>query len=172
LASVEVRPASPVRAVDRPSLRSDHERHQPATVGIEQEEMVMARQRAQTRHQFNRTDRISETVREVVATELERIGDERVDMVTVTNVTVDNDLNTAKVYYSALTAEAEGRLDEVAEALDEIRWPIQRAVNAAIRARKTPQIEFLPDDVLAAALRIDDILNHRVDPSAEQQQQQ
>lgn len=129
--------------------------------------MGRPRQRAQARHQYNRTDRISETIREIVATELERLGDERVDMVTVTGVTVDNDLNTAKVFYSALTAEAEGRVDEVAESLDEIRWPIQRVVNGAIRARKTPQIVFLPDDVLAAALRIDDIIAHRVLPAGE-----
>lgn len=127
--------------------------------------MARPRQRAQARHQFNRTDRISETVREVVATELERLGDERVDMVTVTGVTVDGDLATAKVFYSALVAEADGRGDEVAEALEEIRWPIQRAVNGAIRARKTPQISFHRDEVLSAALRIDDILAERVRPA-------
>jgi len=129
--------------------------------------MGRPRQRAQARHQYNRTDRISETVREIVATELERIGDERVDMVTVTNVVVDNDLATAKVYYSALTAEAEGRLDDVDEALEELRWTIQKVVNGAIRARKTPQISFHPDDVLAAALRIDDIIAERVHPAGE-----
>ena len=127
--------------------------------------MGRPRQRAQARHQYNRTDRISETVREIVATELERIGDERVDMVTVTNVVVDNDLQTAKVYYSALTAEAEGRAEEVAEGLEDVRWTIQRVVNGAIRARKTPQISFHPDDVLAAALRIDDIIAERVHPA-------
>ena len=39
--------------------------------------MGRPRQRAQTRHQFNRTDRIGQTIREIVATELERLGDER-----------------------------------------------------------------------------------------------
>lgn len=129
--------------------------------------MGRPRQRAQARHQYNRTDRISETIREIVATELERLGDERVDMVTVTNVTVDNDLNVAKVYYSALVAESEGRLDSVEEALGEIRWPIQQVVNRSVRARKTPQIEFHRDDVLLAALRIDDIINRRVFPAGE-----
>lgn len=129
--------------------------------------MARPRQRAQARHQYNRTDRIAETIREIVATELERIDDERAEMVTVTGVKVDNDLNTAKVYYSAIIAENEGRLDEVAEALDEARWPIQQVVNRSIRARKTPQIQFLPDDVLAAALRIDDILAERIKPAGE-----
>ena len=125
-------------------------------------------QRAQARHQFNRTDRISQTIREIVATQLERIGDERLDMVTVTGVTVDSDLNTAKVYYSAIVAEADGRLEAVAEAFDDVRWPIQKVVNRSITARKTPQVMFLPDEVLSAALRIEDIVAGRIDLAAEQ----
>jgi len=124
--------------------------------------MGRPRQRAQTRHQFNRTDRIGQTIREIVATELERLGDERLELVTVTGVVVDGDLGTAKVYYSARTAEAEHRVDEVEGALEELRWPIQKVVNRAITARRTPQLSFHPDEVLAAALRIDDILAQRV----------
>ena len=87
---------------------------------------------------------------------------------TVTAVDVDADLNTAKVYYSALTAEARDGLDDVVEALEEARWPIQRRVNATVRARKTPQISFLPDDVLRSALRIEDLLAGRREPDLEE----
>lgn len=107
---------------------------------------------------FKRTDRIGELVREIVASELERIGDERTELVTVTAVKVDRSLDRADVYYSALSAEAEGRTGEVAEALDEVRWPIQQVVNRQVRARRTPQIRFHPDDVLSEALRIDELL--------------
>jgi len=113
------------------------------------------------RRQFSRTDRIGEAVREIVATELERIGDERLDLVTVTDVVVDGDLATATVYYSALTAEQEGRLHEVGEALDEVRHHVQVAVNHGVRARRTPQVAFRPDDVLASALRIEDLIAGR-----------
>lgn len=89
------------------------------------------------------------------------------DMVTVTAVQVDADLHAAKVFYSAMTAEQQGRLDEVAEALGDLRWRIQKVVNGALTTRKTPQIEFHPDEVLAAALRIDDIISQRVQPDAE-----
>jgi ribosome-binding factor A len=110
---------------------------------------------------FSRTDRISETIREIVATELERLDDDRLDLVTVTNVTVDNDLAHAAVYYSALVAAQEGRGDEVADALEDQRWRIQRVVNRNVRAKKTPQIAFRPDEVLQQALRLDDILEGR-----------
>lgn len=124
----------------------------------------MSRRPPSNRQRFHRTDRISEAIREIVATELERLDDDRLQLVTVTAVEVDNDLATAKVYYSALIAESEHRAEEVAEALEDLRWPVQRVVNGAIRARKTPQISFHPDDVLRSALRIDDLLAGRVDP--------
>ena len=107
---------------------------------------------------FKRTDRISELVREIVASELERIGDERTELVTVTSVRVDRSLERAEVYYSALSADEEGRGEEVAEALEELRWPVQQVVNRQVRARRTPQIRFHPDDVLSEAMRIDDLL--------------
>ncbi|MFZ4516788.1 MAG: ribosome-binding factor A [Microthrixaceae bacterium] len=107
---------------------------------------------------FSRTDRVGELVREVVASELERIGDERLDLVTVTGATVDPSLEHATVWYSALQAEADGRLEEVSEALEELRWPVQQVVNREVRARRTPQIEFRPDEVLTSALRVEEIL--------------
>lgn len=108
---------------------------------------------------FQRTDRIGELIREIVASELERIGDERLEMVTVTAVKVDGSLDHAQVFYSAFTAEADGRLESVDEALDEVRWPIQVVINRQVRARRTPQIRFRPDHVLTEALRIEELLH-------------
>ena len=117
---------------------------------------------------YSRTDRISETIREIVATELTEIDDERLELVTVTGVKVDNDLNRADVFYSALMAERDGRLDAVEEGLEAVRWRIQRVVNREIRARKTPQIVFHPDEVLRAALHIEDIIEGRVQPESDE----
>ena len=102
-------------------------------------------------------------MREIVASELERIGDERLEMVTVTAVDVDASLERAEVFYSALSAEEDGRSEEVAEALEELRWPIQKLVNKEVRARRTPQIQFRQDTVLTSALRIDEILRDMSD---------
>ena len=118
----------------------------------------MARRRPSAPRGYQRTDRISELVREIVASELERLTDERLEMVTVTAVDVDASLEHAVVYFSAMSAEEEGRLDEVEEALDDVRWRIQQVVNKQVRARRTPQIRFRPDAVLAGALRIEEIL--------------
>lgn len=101
---------------------------------------------------------MGELVREIVASELERIGDERLEMVTITAVNVDGALEHADVFYSSLSADEEGRSEEVAEALEERRWKVQQVVNREVRARRTPQIRFRPDTVLSSALRIDQIL--------------
>lgn len=118
----------------------------------------MARRRSSAPRQFSRTDRVGELLREIVASELERIGDERLEMVTITAVNVDGALETADVFYSAMSAEEEGRADEVEEALDEQRWKVQQVVNREVQTRRTPQIRFRQDTVLSSALRIEEIL--------------
>lgn len=112
---------------------------------------------------YKRTDRLAEQVRGIVADELERIGDERLELVTVTGVRIDGSLDRAEVFFSALSAAEEGRLPEVREALEEVRWPIQQVVNRQVRARRTPQIEFRPDDVLTEALRMEELLHELSD---------
>lgn len=108
--------------------------------------------------QFSKSDRVSTLVRNIVADELERIGDDRLDLVTITSVRVDPDLARAKVYYSALTVTEAGRGGEVADALAEHRRKIQQVINRQVRTRKVPQIEFFEDDVLTQALHIEDVL--------------
>lgn len=130
----------------------------------------MAR-RPRGRAGFQRTDRIAEVIRAVVATELERLDDDRLELVTVTAVEVDADLSSAQVYYSAIYAEEQGRLDEVRDALEDLRWPIQRILNAEIRARRTPQIVFAPDEVLRRALHLEDLMAGRADPAIEEDEE-
>ena len=119
--------------------------------------MARPKKRRNQRKEFKRTDRVNETLREIVATQLERLGDERLELVTVTSVVTAGDLAEATVYYSAMTMDEE-RSAEVPEALDEVRWRIQKVINSSMRTRKVPQIHFEKDDVLASALRIEEIL--------------
>ena len=101
---------------------------------------------------------MGEQLREIVASELERIGDERLELVTITAVDVDGSLETADVFYSSMSADEDGRSEEVAEALDEQRWKVQQLINREVKMRRTPQIRFRPDTVLSSALRIEEIL--------------
>jgi ribosome-binding factor A len=111
-------------------------------------------------NQIPRTARLGQVLREIVAEELERIDDERLEHVHVTAVDVyadgAADLNRAIVYYDSLTGEAGD--PAVLEAFAALRVRLQAAVGRQLHARKTPILEFRPDDVLRSAERIDRIL--------------
>lgn len=116
----------------------------------------MARRRSTRGHRYPRSARLSETLREIIADELVRIDDERLELVSITQIDVDNELNRAVVYFDSL-AGADGD-DHIVEVLDHHRRRLQASINRQIRAKKTPVLEFRPDDVIRAAERIDDIL--------------
>lgn len=105
---------------------------------------------------FPRTARINEALREVIAEELEIIGDERLDLLTVTGITTDPDLRHANVWYSTLAGR--GDLVAVREALAEYRVRLQAAVARQVRLKRTPLLQFTPDPAIEQGQRIEDIL--------------
>lgn len=107
-------------------------------------------------HRYPRSARVGETLREIIADELVRIDDERLELVTITGIDVDNELNRAHVYFDSLAGE-EGDAP-ILDALAEHRPRLQAAIASQIRAKKTPVLDFRPDRALRSAERIDDIL--------------
>ncbi|HCB34876.1 MAG TPA: ribosome-binding factor A [Acidimicrobiaceae bacterium] len=121
----------------------------------------MARNRRRRRpasrpHRYQRTDRVSELVREVVATELEQVDDERLTGVVITAVDVDRELTAAVVLYDVRDA---GDGPDVAEALEKNRHRLQRALGSGVRLRRTPTLRFRQDTSVAAAERIQSLLS-------------
>ena len=107
-------------------------------------------------HRYPRSARVSETLREIIAEELVRIDDERLALVTITAVDVDNELNRAIVYFDSLDGEESD--DQLVDVLEGHRRRIQTSINRQIKAKKTPVLQFRPDDVIRAAERIETIL--------------
>lgn len=103
----------------------------------------------------------------MVAEELTRIDDERLELVTITSIDVDPEMNRAIVYFDSMFGE-EGD-EAVEEALMEHRARLQATINREMHARKTPILSFRPDEVIRAAERIDEVLRGDrrpdVDPS-------
>ena len=116
----------------------------------------MAPRRPSGGHRYPRSARLNETLREVIADELVRIDDERLEFVTITAIDVDNELNRAIVHFDSLGGEETD--GEILAVLEEHRRRIQASINRQIRAKKTPVLVFRPDDVIRSAERIDDIL--------------
>ena len=92
----------------------------------------------------------------MIADELVRIDDERLEFVTITGIDVDNELHRALVFFDSLAGE-EGD-EEILGALEQHRRRIQSSINRQMRTKKTPVLVFRPDDVIRAAERIDGIL--------------
>lgn len=110
-------------------------------------------------HGYPRTARLSEVLREVIAEELVKIDDERLDLVTVTAIDVDPEMNRAIVYFDSMFGE-EG--DEgVLEAMGEHRARLQATINRQMHARKTPILSFRPDEVIRSAARIEELLRQQ-----------
>ena len=116
----------------------------------------MSGRRSSGGHRYPRSARLNETLREVIAEELVRIDDERLALVTITGIDVDNELNRAVVYFDSLAGEDGDAA--ILEALEGHRRRIQSSINRQMRAKKTPVLVFRPDDVIRSAQRIEDIL--------------
>jgi ribosome-binding factor A len=114
------------------------------------------RARAQAPRQYPRTYRINELVRQIVAEELERLGDERLELVAITSVEVDRDLRHAVVWFDTLLGESND--DDALAALGEARVAIQAAIGRQARMKRTPTLTFKPDTAIRTGERVDEIL--------------
>lgn len=112
--------------------------------------------RAQDRRRVERTARLSETLREVIAEELAKLDDDRLAMVTITSVDVDSEMNQGTVYFDSLRG-AEGD-ESIVAALGEYRKRLQHEIAVQVKSRRTPVLRFKPDETLRAAERIDAVL--------------
>ena len=104
---------------------------------------------------YPRTARLNELLREVVAEQLRLLDDDRLQMVTITQVVVDRDLHQGVVYFDTLDEDGD---DDVVAALEEHRGRLQGAVGRQTRLKRTPHLVFAPDDVQRGAERIDGII--------------
>ena len=121
------------------------------------------RRRAQTPRQYPRTARINELVREIAAEELERIDDERLELVAITAVDVDSDLRQAVVWFDSLRGEAED--EAVLEAFGDARWLCKRRSAARPGSSELPRCRSKPDPAIRTAERVEQIIReqHRDD---------
>jgi len=113
---------------------------------------------------YQRTTRVNELVREIIADELQVIGDERLELVSVTGVRVDAEFRTGVVFFD--TAFGDGSEDPmILAALSEHRVRLQGAIARQARLRRTPELSFRPDEGVRAGLRVEDILRNLDEPS-------
>lgn len=103
---------------------------------------------------YPRTARVDKVIHAVVAEALERADDDRLGLVTITDVHTDPDLRHATVFYVARGADK----DQVTEALEEARVGVQATIGREVRMKRTPLLKFEPDPVMETGWRIEELI--------------
>lgn len=99
--------------------------------------------------------KVNSTLREVLADEIERLTDPRLELLSVTGVDTSPDLRRATVYVSALDLE---NAQEAVTALNRAAPRLQSALARQVRMKYTPHLEFALDEGVVQGDRIDSIL--------------
>lgn len=105
---------------------------------------------------YPRTARLNRLLQEIIADALEMVDDDRLELVTVTEVVTEPDLRHATVFFDSLQG-SEGD-EEVLEALGEARIRLQAAIGRQARIKRTPELAFRPDPAVRSGERIEEIL--------------
>jgi ribosome-binding factor A len=123
---------------------------------------------------YPRTARVNESMLEVLADELSRMNDPRLELVTFTGVKVSRDLSHATVFYSTLAATTGGApesfADNAAAALDAAAPHLRGLLGRQLRIRQVPRLVFKVDPGIVSGQRIEEILReiHHEERSEEQ----
>ena len=121
------------------------------------------RSSAPSQHRYPREARLNQSLRQVIAEELVEIDDESLELVTITAIDVDPEMNHAVVFFDSLRGESGDA--EILDGLGRHRVRLQNAVARQIRSKKTPILQFRPDVVIRSAERIERILRENPSPA-------
>lgn len=114
-------------------------------------------QRAGRDQGSQRSSRLNELLREIIAEELNRIDDERLDWVSITHVRTDRSLDRAVVMFTAALGDIDDEFALV-EVFEEHRKRLQSAIGRQTNLRRTPPLLFEPDLHLRNATRIENLI--------------
>lgn len=107
---------------------------------------------------YQRKDRVSQQLREVLAEALERLEDPKLERVTITGVDCSPDLRNATVYYTVYGDEK--LMTAVAKQLEALTPQLRRHVARTVRLKHTPALTFATDTSIERGNRIEQLLAH------------
>ena len=106
---------------------------------------------------FKRSEKVGDQIKEEISQILLReLKDPRIGFVTITKVTVSDDLRMAIVYYSVLGGTREK--DESLQGLESATGYIKRELGRRMRLKYMPTITFRYDDSLEYGEHIEELL--------------
>ncbi|MFZ9221864.1 MAG: 30S ribosome-binding factor RbfA [Candidatus Nanopelagicaceae bacterium] len=112
------------------------------------------------RHHSNpsrRTGRVADRIKEVVASALEsKVKDPRLGFVTITDVRVTGDLQSASIFYTVFGSDEERKATSAA--LKSATGLLRSEVGQALGTRLTPTITFFEDAISESVTSFDSLL--------------
>jgi ribosome-binding factor A len=115
-----------------------------------------------TTRRYPRSARANEVVREVLAEDLERMSDPRLEVVTITGVEVSSDVRYADVYYSTLGTPEQA--EAAAAALKSVTGRLRSRLGREVQFRYTPELRWLVDPAIAQGARIEAVIKSLHEP--------
>lgn len=104
-----------------------------------------------------RIARLQEQIKERLAQVLLRdIADPHLGFVTITRVALDTEFTTCKAYWSVIGTDQQQKKSE--EVLRKARGLCQREVGKSLHTRTTPRLEFVYDEGISGAIRVNQLL--------------
>src|SRR5438094_2923240 len=105
---------------------------------------------------YPRAERVREAIKEVLASQIDRLKDPGVGFVTITDVTLSPDLRNAKAFYTVYGSDVERAA--TADALRRATRHLRTAVAHEVRLRFAPTLEFAEDPIPERTQRLERIL--------------
>jgi ribosome-binding factor A len=99
--------------------------------------------------------KVNSTVKQVLAEEIERLNDSRLDLVSVTGVETSPNLRHATVFIDVLGSD---QTDDALVALSKASRRLQSAIGRQVRMKFTPILEFAVDPGVVTGEKIESIL--------------
>ena len=99
-------------------------------------------------------------LREISLILLEKVKDPRVNGVTITGISLSNDLKLARVYFSVIGDENE--ILSAKAGLNSAKGFIKKKIGLRLSLRYVPEISFIHDTSLESGSRIDRLLNELI----------
>ncbi len=107
---------------------------------------------------YKRSQRVADLLRqEISVIILERVKDPRLGFLTITDVTMTDDLKIARIYISAYKKE---ETEKTLSILSSASGFIRKEISRNVRLKYIPSLEFYEDGSLAYGDKIDDLLNN------------
>ena len=103
-----------------------------------------------------RVFKVSERIREIVASALPRSADPRFSLVTITGVVLSSDLREAKIYWSVPNSKE--RLAEIEKAFTKANGYFRKAVGDGLDIRFVPNLHFVYDETQDTYERVQELI--------------